>query len=95
MPRKVAIERIDGGTHPHVEIGATKEGWELIRPTVGERYLLFTDTGGIFRSSRVTGLEGDIFRTQNSAYRVRIIEDENPATLVTQELTVPITPPGL
>ena len=93
MPRKVAIERIEGGDHPHVHMGAVKEGWELVRPTVGERYLLFTDTGSIFRSSKVTRVVGQTFDTRNSTYSVRVLEDDKPASLVTQEIRVPVMPP--
>jgi len=85
MARKVAIRRIQGETHPNVSVGAEREGWEMIRPTVGERYFLFTDGGAIFRSSRVLRVGSSSFETQNSVYSVRVIEDEVDSA-VTQEL---------
>jgi|YNPNPStandDraft_1061719.scaffolds.fasta_scaffold00746_9 hypothetical protein len=75
MPRKVAIERIDGIEHPKVPLGATHEGWEVLHPTEGERYFLFKDNGAIFRSSRVVRVLGETFQTRNSVYSLRVIEE--------------------
>jgi hypothetical protein len=85
MARKVAIRRVNGQEHPNITLGAEREGWEMIRPTAGERYFLFTDAGAIFRSSRVLRVGPSSFETQNSVYSIRIIQDE-AETFVTQEL---------
>jgi hypothetical protein len=93
MPRKVTIERISGGEHPHFVLGTLREGWELVRPSVGERYFIFTDAGAVFRSSRVTHVENGTFQTRNSTYAIRVIEDEEPNAFTTQELEIPVTLP--
>jgi hypothetical protein len=74
MARKVEIERVEGGDHPHIALGAVREWWEMIRPTVGEKYLLFTDCGRIFRSSRVIQVLEEAFKTRHSCYSLRVLE---------------------
>ncbi len=74
MARKVSIERTQGGEHPHVALGSAREGWELVAPTVGERYCLFMESGSIFRSSRVVRVQSDGFETANSRYVLRVLE---------------------
>ena len=74
MTRKVSIQRIEGENHPYVPIGTVHEGWELDPPLVGERYSLFKDCGTIFRSSKVLEVGEEIFRTRNSVYALRVVE---------------------
>lgn len=74
MTRKVTIQRVKGLDHPHVPIGTVHEGWELAPPVAGERYCLFKENGAIFRSSQVLEVVGDVFRTQNSMYTLRVLE---------------------
>ncbi|MGQ9858289.1 MAG: hypothetical protein ACUVS3_06315 [Thermodesulfobacteriota bacterium] len=88
MPRKVAIQRTHGGTHPHFPVGTAREGWELTPPRPGEIYLLFTESGAVFRTSPVRRLIKGGFQTKNSVYRLLVLEETTePMEGNTQELS--------
>lgn len=87
MSRKVSIQRTLGEKHPNFPVGTIWEGWELTPPRVGEIYVLFTEKGSVFRTSKVTQISPGGFRTKNSTYSVLVLQDqEDSAGNVTQEL---------
>lgn len=96
MSRKVSIQRTTGEKHPNFPVGSIWEGWELTPPRVGEIYVLFTEKGSVFRTSKVTEVEPGGFRTRNSTYKVLVLRDEQDSPgSITQELTgVSHTPQG-
>lgn len=88
MSRKVSIQRSLGEKHPNFPVGTIWEGWELTPPRVGEIYVLFTEKGSVFRTSKVTQVSPGGFRTKNSMYSLLVIQqEEDSAGNITQELT--------
>lgn len=77
MARRVLIERTKGGPHPNFPVGTVREGWELSPPMEGDFYVLFTDTGSVFRTSRITRITNGTFQTRNSVYRFLVLEDDS------------------
>lgn len=93
MSRKVSIQRSLGGKHPNSQVGTIWQGWELTPPREGEIYVLFTEKGSIFRTSKVTQVGPGGFRTKNSTYSLLVLQDEKESPgNVTQEL-IGISPP--
>lgn len=87
MSRKVSVERTLGEKHPNFQVGTVWEGWELTPPRVGEIYVLFTEKGSVFRTSKVLQVSPGGFRTRNSLYSILVLQEENDsAGNVTQEL---------
>jgi|YNPBryantNP2012_1023418.scaffolds.fasta_scaffold03801_1 hypothetical protein len=89
MARKVLVERTKGGPHPNFPVGTVKQGWELSPPKEGDPYVIFTESGSVFRTSRVTKLSNGTFETRNSVYRLIVLEEraESPPG-VTREVSV-------
>jgi hypothetical protein len=87
MSRKVSIERTLGDTHPNFPVGTVREGWELTPPREGEIYVLFTERGSLFRTSKVTEVSEGGFKTRNSVYRILVLQEEGDSSgHVTQEV---------
>lgn len=76
MARKVLIERTQGGPHPNFPVGTIKQGWELSPPRTGDSYLLFTDSGAVFRTSKIIRITNNSFHTKNSVYKILVLEEE-------------------
>ncbi|MEJ5378317.1 MAG: hypothetical protein WHX93_17210 [bacterium] len=88
MSRKVCVQRTLGEKHPHFSIGAAWEGWELTPPRVGEIYVLFTEKGSVFRTSKVIQVGPGNFKTKNSLYTISVLQEDNDSSgHTTQELT--------
>jgi hypothetical protein len=52
------------------------EGWEENIPSVGNIYRVFKDNGGVIRTSIVTKISAGYIQTQNSLYRLEVIDGE-------------------
>jgi hypothetical protein len=73
-PRKVRITKVSGKEGAQVDIRATVVGWEEGRPAPGRGYRVFKDDGGVFSSAPVTKVTPGHFQTQNSLYRIEVLE---------------------
>ncbi len=49
-------------------------GWEESPPALGKSYRIFTDTGGVFRTSILVKVAPGYIRTRNSLYEVKVLE---------------------
>lgn len=49
-------------------------GWEESPPALGKSYKIFTDTGGVFRTSILVKVAPGYIRTRNSLYEVQVLE---------------------
>lgn len=93
----------DKDTHPYgaatastsLPIGYTILGWLLSPPVVGECVCVLrlrrneVWCEGVFMSSPVTAVEGDIFITRNSSYRITLCNDTETGELMRR----PVPPP--
>jgi len=74
--RRVMIQKVildEEGSF--VPLGRPIEGWEDIKPTVGEQYFIFGESF-IFKTSIIVTVHDHYFETQNSTYRIRVLEEE-------------------
>jgi hypothetical protein len=69
--RKVRIRKVTGKEQASVAKDKVFVGWEEAPPTVGGTYCLYIEGGGIFRSTTVTQVLKDHFRTRNSLYEIQ------------------------
>jgi hypothetical protein len=73
--RKVRVTKMSGRKGAQVEVQSSVVGWEEMRPRVGKSYRLFKDDGGVFRSAVVMKVVPGYFQTQNSLYRVEVVQE--------------------
>jgi hypothetical protein len=73
--RKVQVIKMSGRKNAQVEVQSAVVGWEESRPRVGKNYRIFKDDGGIFRSAVVVKVIPGFFQTQNSLYRVEVLQE--------------------
>ncbi len=86
--RRVRLQRIvQSGTEEFVTLGTPFEGLEPLKPRAGQEYLLFEDSGKVVRTSPVVRLHEGFIETQNSFYKLTVLEEE-PFDLAGEE------PPG-
>jgi hypothetical protein len=75
--RRVLIEKnIREGGCSVVPEERTYEGWEDIKPSVGEPYCIYCEDGGMLRTSDVVEVNDGFIKTRNSLYRLTILEEE-------------------
>ena len=72
--RKVRITKMRGKKTSRVAVHTSVVGWEAEQPSVGDRYQLYKDGGGIFRSAVVTEVKSEYFKTKNSTYRIEVLD---------------------
>jgi len=68
IPQKVRVTKIDGPDATEFPLDCPQVGLEKGRPVVGDPYFLYKDDGTIYRTSRVSEVERDFFRTSTSTY---------------------------
>jgi hypothetical protein len=73
--RKVKITKLSGKEGASVDVQSTLIGWEEARPRVGKNYRVFKEDGGIFRSALVVKMFPGHFQTQNSVYRIEVLQE--------------------
>ncbi len=75
--RRVVIQKIvHNESLAFVTLGKSFEGLEPSRPTVGKEYMIFDDAGRVLRTSYVVNLHDGFFETQNSYYKITVLEEE-------------------
>jgi len=75
--RRVLIQKVvrdESRTVVGLERG--HEGWEQVRPISGEPYCIFDYTGRLLMTSMVVNVSSGFFETQNSYYKLTVIETE-------------------
>jgi hypothetical protein len=75
--RRVLIQKVvrdENRTVVGLEQG--HEGWEQVKPMPGEPYCIFDDTGRLLRTSMVVNVTIGFFETQNSYYKLTVLEIE-------------------
>jgi hypothetical protein len=75
--RRVRLQRIvQDGAKQFVTLGNPFEGLEPLKPRVGQEYVMFDDSGKVIRTSLVVKVHDGFFETQNSFYKLTILEEE-------------------
>lgn len=76
--RRVEIQKVELDRSRGIYVGKGKiyEGWENIKPTIGEPYRIFCDSGMIIKTSEVVRIMDGLFETMNSLYRLTVVEEE-------------------
>jgi len=75
--RRVRLQRIvQDGTKEFVTLGSVFEGLEPLKPRTGQEYLMFDDSGKVVRTSPVVRVQDGFFETQNSFYKITVLEEE-------------------
>jgi hypothetical protein len=75
--RRVRLQRIvQDGTKEFVTLGSVFEGLEPLKPRAGQEYLMFDDSGKVVRTSPVVRVHDGFFETQNSFYKLTVLEEE-------------------
>lgn len=71
---KISDDKFDG-EHPNgVNEGYVKEGAPIVYPfLVGDCLHIYGDDGRIFRSTKVTEIDGELYRTKNSTYKLEVL----------------------
>jgi hypothetical protein len=72
--RQVKIIKMSGRKTQPIAVNTPIEGWEAERPKMGDCYRVYKDDGGVFSSSPVTEVQPGYIRTQNSFYRLEVLE---------------------
>jgi hypothetical protein len=75
LPRKVKVIKVLGKEGSSFPIGTEKLGWEMDVPRLGQRYCVYLDDGRVFRTGEVTELGQGHFRTGNSVYELKVLEE--------------------
>ncbi len=95
VPRKVRLRKVLGKSNDKFPIGVEKLGWEMDLPKVGERYCLYLDDGRVFRTGEVLEYGEEHFRTRNSVYEIRVVQEGGPARGIKKGETLPARGQGL
>lgn len=75
--RRVRLQKIvQDGTREFVTLGGVFEGLEPLKPRIGQEYLIFEDSGKVVRTSPVVRIQDGFFETQNSFYKLTVLEEE-------------------
>lgn len=75
--RRVRLQRIiQNGKEDFVTLGGAFEGLEPLKPKLGQEYLMFDDSGKVVRTSPVVKVYDGFFETQNSFYKLTVLEEE-------------------
>ena len=73
--RQVKITKVSGRRGARLRSYTSIEGWEAEQPRVGECYLVYTYDASVFRSSEIIEVKADYFQTQNSLYRIQLLNN--------------------
>jgi hypothetical protein len=68
QPRKIRLTKIREGAADGAHVG-----WEEGSPVIGQSYRLFTEAGGVIRTSAVTEVGCGFIQTLNSRYRIDVL----------------------
>ena len=75
--RRVRIQKVvEDKNHQFISLSSPMEGLEPLPPTVGKEYVLFEDSGKMIRTSVVVKVHENFFETQNSFYKLLVLEEE-------------------
>ncbi len=95
VPRKVRLRKVLGKTDEKFPVGMEKLGWEMDLPKVGERYCLYLDDGRVFRTGEILEYGEGHFRTRNSVYEIRPLQEKGTSNGLRKGETLPRREQGL
>jgi hypothetical protein len=72
--RQVKITKVSGKNNAQVRSYTSIEGWAADRPQVGHVYRIYTYNAAVFQTSQVIEAKRDYFQTQNSLYRIEVLQ---------------------
>jgi hypothetical protein len=75
LSRRINLRKMRGEKLDKYPVGAQITGWEVKPPRKQERYFLYLDGGGVFRTSTVQECGHDYLRTFYSRYALQILEE--------------------
>ena len=75
LPRRINLRKTRGEKLDVYPVGAQITGWEVKPPRKRERYFLYLDDGGVFRTSSVQECGHDYLHTFYSRYALQILEE--------------------
>jgi|GEM_PF-1721086 len=75
--RRVRIQKVvQDKNYQFICLSSPIEGLEPLPPTIGKEYVLFEDSGKMIRTSLVVKVHENFFETQNSFYKLIVLEEE-------------------
>jgi hypothetical protein len=75
--RRVSIQKVTNDeTNTFVCLGKPHEGLEQVKPSVGKPYYIYDNSGQVLKTSAVIKVMDGFFETQNSYYKLTVLENE-------------------
>ncbi len=79
--RRISLQKVIRDlSNSFIDDGKAHDGWEDVKPAVGEPYCIYCESGGILNTSNVVTINDGYLETLNSIYKLTILEEE-PFTL--------------
>jgi len=79
--RRISLQKvIRDKSNSFIHDGKAHEGWEDVKPAVGEPYCIYCESGGILKTSDIEKINDGYLETLNSIYKLTVLEEE-PFTL--------------
>jgi hypothetical protein len=71
-PYRVSLAKVEGNGRA-IKMGETVKGYAASLPKIGQNYKVFTEEGGILRTSEVINIGNGYLKTKNSVYKIELI----------------------
>ena len=75
--RRISLQKVvRDESHSLIHDGKAHNGWEDVKPVVGEPYRIHCESGGFLKTSKVEKIDNGYLKTLNSIYKLTVVEEE-------------------